>query len=232
MDFLQTLMGSFLAVAGAGGLIAYTLKKAIETKISTDFAILLEDARRELARKDELRQRKLEAYQKYLSLAYRCRNYITEFTVGDRRNRLFRVAEGSVASRDDAIEYQEAYRAFLENVRQLENVLYEDRIYLHVDAFTYLHVFKGQVVAFRKRLERAVDQMKRIGNNSKEYKEMSSEMHGLAEIARGLDSGFRDLDITMKKELFTDEPVYWDKLPLSCRFTDDPMAHEEDDGIP
>jgi len=228
MDFIEILIGSFLSVVGVGALIAVAIKKAIESKISTGFAIILEKTRRDLDKKDELRQKKLEAYQKYLSFAYRCRNYIIEFTVGDRRNRLLCVAQGVEASRNDALEYQEAYHDFLQNVRHLENVLYEYRVYLHVDAFSYLHLFKGQVVAFRQGLEGIVEQAKGVRIDTPEFTAMSPIMDELGEIARGLDRGFRDLDITMKKELFTDESVYWDKLPLSWQFVQDPEGEEDE----
>jgi hypothetical protein len=201
------------------------MKRVIEAKIANIYAVQLEKAKRELDLQTELREKKIEAYQKFLSHAYRCRNYVLEFSFGDRRVRVLTINKNEdelshlIIPHTDVPSYaaqtKTRYQEFLESLKGLENVLYEYRIYLHLDAFVFLHRFKHAALDFSYLLQQTIERAKNIYYNTPDFWKLDENMQTLRYLAKEFDGAFRDLEVTMKKEIFTTEPVYWDRLPFS-----------------
>jgi hypothetical protein len=130
--FISPILGS--------GILLWIIKLIINKAIRNAFDVNIEKLKAENERQNHkiktLFNEKLEAYAKFLSCAYRCRNLARE-----------------IISQCEKKILEESLQIFTKEVGQYEDILYDGRLLTSVnDSFKLLHAYKGKIKAFEQNL--------------------------------------------------------------------------------
>lgn len=196
--------------------MVYVFKKIFEEKVKAFFVKEIEQSKYIAKEKHRLREKKLEAYENFLSIAYRCRNFTSQFILHlpVRGKKLWQWAQsrqGDASTKGAYIDYL-GIGEFISNCKNIEDILYSYRLYLHVDVFIILHVYKQYILFFKAGIDEISQSVAENIYFGYEDDNFIKKLNYLQDEALRIDSIFRDIDKAMKEELQCDEPKYWAEL--------------------